>query len=59
MVTDLKSFTSYNLSVLGQEEAINIDLELFNTYKFSVDQVNNFVHTEDYFTLTIRWVSYG
>ena len=35
---DQMSFASYNLNVSGQEEAINIDLELFNTYKFSVDQ---------------------
>jgi len=27
------------VKLLGQEEAINIDLELFNTYKFSVDQL--------------------
>lgn len=28
-----------NMKFLNQEEAINIDLELFNQYKFSVDQL--------------------
>ncbi|XP_075227189.1 NAD(P)HX epimerase [Lycorma delicatula] len=27
------------VNYLGQEEAINVDVELFNTYKFSVDQL--------------------
>lgn len=31
--------TTEMVKFLGQEEAINIDVELFNVYKFSVDQL--------------------
>lgn len=30
---------SNQISYLNQEQAINVDLELFNDYKFSVDQL--------------------
>ncbi|XP_063242219.1 NAD(P)H-hydrate epimerase [Bacillus rossius redtenbacheri] len=35
----IRRYSSNMLKFLGQEEAINIDQELFNEYKFSVDQL--------------------
>lgn len=34
-----QSMSSSTMKYLGQEEAINIDVKLFNDYKFSVDQL--------------------
>lgn len=33
------SYMTKQINYLNQEQAINVDLELFNDYKFSVDQL--------------------